>query len=119
MSLGAPFPDALLEIPPSGLVDLRPLAGRTATQEQPHGAIPSSLCSPSVAWWRRAFRSPRTHGEASSRYCCVLARGIVDLSFLESCHPGRLHQTGLPADKGPVEVLMHFCVPYRMQSPEI
>lgn len=43
MSLGAPFPDPLLEIPPSGLVDLRPLAGRTATQEQPHGAIPSSL----------------------------------------------------------------------------
>lgn len=74
MSLGAPFPDALLEIPPSGLVDLRPLAGRTATQEQPHGAIPSSLCSPSVAWWRRVFRSPRTHGEASSRYCCAISR---------------------------------------------
>jgi hypothetical protein len=115
------FPEALFEIPPSGLAVLRPLAGRTAIEAATRCDSVLSLGHPSVASWRRIFRSPRTHGEASFAY--ELARGIAVILVFESCRSGQLRQAGLPADKGPVdEVLMRFCLPYRklsMQRPEI
>lgn len=73
MPCGAAFLDPLQEIPPSGLLvlgpqtsDLRPLAGRKATQPQPHGATSCPLRPPNCGAGSSALHG---HTEQSSLYC--------------------------------------------------